>query len=172
MKLNVLAIDPSLREFGLSVISEGKVLHGYCIKTDPKNKKLRIRKGDDNVRRVSEINEVLLSTLIQYDINYIVSELPSGTQSASAATALGLAIGIVQTAAMSFDIGIDWYSEGDAKKCLLGKTSAEKIEVFNAIHSKYKFAWPKAQYKRYAIADSLAVYHVARKNSAVLKTFL
>ncbi|MGV9142118.1 MAG: hypothetical protein ACOC1X_04195, partial [Promethearchaeota archaeon] len=86
----ILANDPSTRGWGWVVIStDGKVLDAGCIKTEAENKKRRIRKGDDDIRRVSEINSVLQDVFYKYDIIYIVSELPHGSQSASSMKMVG-----------------------------------------------------------------------------------
>jgi len=168
---NVLCLDPSLKAFGLAVVSlpKEKVRHGECIKTENNSNKLRIRKGDDRMRRVAEIMNRVKDIIDEYSINYIVSELPHGSQSAVAATALGLVSGAVQSMAIALDLGLEWYSEADCKKALLGKNSATKIETVNKIKIKYEVSWPKAMYKQEAIADSLAVYYVAQRNSHVIK---
>lgn len=168
-KFTVLALDPSLRGFGYTVLQDKTILKAGCIKTEPSGKKSRIRKGDDRMRRVSEINHVLKSLNDKYHINYIVAELPHGSQSAVSATAIALASAIVQTMADFLEIGLEWYSEGDAKKCVLGKQSAAKEEMINKINSLYNVSWKDVKYIDEAVADSLAIHYVASKYSPVLK---
>ena len=167
---NVLCLDPSLTAFGFVVVCKKNVLTSGCIKTKPTDKKLRIRKGDDRMRRISEINQILKEVIEKYKISYIVSELPHGSQSAIAAVSLGLVSGAVQAMADFLDIGLEWYSEQDAKRCALGKNSAAKKEMIDRMKMVYKVAWPKTKYKQEAIADALAIHYVANKNSHVLKT--
>jgi Holliday junction resolvasome RuvABC endonuclease subunit len=166
---NILCLDPSLSAFGWVVIKETWVEDRGCIKTVPAKKKSRIRKGDDRCRRITEINTELLRVIRQYKISYIISEQPHGSQSAVAATALGILIGLIQTLADTLDIGLEWYNEADSKKCALGKVSATKEEMVVAMNKLYVVDWFHVGYKDEAVADALAIYHVASKNSAVLK---
>jgi Holliday junction resolvasome RuvABC endonuclease subunit len=169
----ILANDPSMTAWGWVVLDfSGFVIESGCIKTEgvPK-KKRRIRKGDDTVRRVSEINQVLLDVIKRNNVRYILSELPHGSQNASAAVMIGICTGVMQTIADTLDIGIEWFSEGDSKKCLLGKISATKDETIQAIDALYKntITWTGKKYKDEAIADAMSIYHVARKTSPTLK---
>lgn len=166
----ILAIDPSLTAFGYSIICNDKVLTCGCIKTVPSTKKLRIRKSDDRMNRISDINQTLIAIIKEYPINFIVAELPHGSQNANAAISLGLVSGSIQGMSDFLNIGLEWYSEGDCKKALLGKHTATKEETIIAISRKYKIAWPSTKYKQEAIADSIAVYHCADRNSTIIRT--
>ena len=166
----ILTNDPSLTAWGYAVInSDGIVRDAGCIKTSSESKARRIRKGDDRVRRISEINHILLLKIRDWGVGYILSELPHGSQTASAAVMIGITAGIAQTLADSFKLGIEWYSEGDAKKHLLNKRSATKQEVINAISEHYDIPWTGVKYKDEAIADAMAIYHVAQDQSSMLR---
>ena len=170
-EFKVLANDPSMTAWGWCVV-DAKTNFIYstgCIKTGAENKVRRIRKGDDTIRRIQEINHQLINIIKVYDVKFIISELPHGSQNASAAVMLGLVTGVIQTIADVLDIPIDWYSEGDAKKYLLNKRSATKKETIDAIDKIYKVDWTKVKYKDEAVADAMAIYHVARSQSSVLK---
>lgn len=168
-KKTVLALDPSLTAFGWAVLQGATVLDAGCVKTETSGKKSRIRKTDDRMRRVSEINAVLCEKIRMYDVAYIVSELPHGSQSAVAAIAIGLVAGQVQGIADALEIGIEWFSEGDSKNHLLGKRSASKGETIAAVDKVYGVPWAKANYINEAIADSISIYHVARHMSPTIK---
>jgi len=169
-QITILACDPSITAWGWAVVDQyGEVIIAGCIKTQPEQKKRRIRKGDDDVRRISELVKTLLTVIRENDISYIVNELPHGSQNASVAKMIGVVTGVMQTLADTLDIGIEWYSEGDAKKCLLGKTSATKREVINAISKQYDVPWTGTKYIDEAIADALAIHLVAYEQSATLK---
>lgn len=172
--LTVLACDPSLTAWGYSVIRNGKIIKVGCIKTEgTPTKKRRIRKSDDTFRRIDEINEELLQTISTLEVNYIVSEAPHGSQSSSAADAIGIVKGILHTMAKCMDIPIEWYSEGDAKNAVLGKChGASKHDMVKAIDCLYKVEWTKAGFRNEAIADSLAIYHVACKESPTIRFLL
>lgn len=171
----ILTNDPSITAWGYAVIetevSHFKVVEADCLKTSPEQKKRRIRKGDDTTRRVSEINQHLLEIIRKYNVDYILSELPHGSQNASAAVMIGIVTGVAQTLADCLDIGIEWYSEMDSKKCLLNKRSATKDEMIKAVKSKYLVPWKGVKYKDEAIADAMAIYHVAKYQSSTLRFY-
>jgi Holliday junction resolvasome RuvABC endonuclease subunit len=167
---HILTNDPSMTAWGWAILTfNGKIITTGCIKTEPTVKKLRIRKGDSTVGRISEINKILLEVIRKYNITYILSELPHGSQNASAAVMIGVVAGIAQTIADTLNIGIEWYSEGDSKKCLLGKLSATKQETINAINKLYDVKWTGIKYKDEAIADALSIHYTATKQSSILK---
>lgn len=165
----ILALDPSLTAFGWSVIKSGQVIDFGCIKTEPSGPKLRIRKGDDRMRRVSEIAEILKAVILKHNIVLIVSEQPHGSQSAVAATSLGLVSGLIQGMAVFTDIALEWYNEADCKKTVLGKASATKSEMIDKITLLYSPKLGKVKYINEAVCDSIAVFHTAKQNSPLIK---
>jgi len=170
--LIVLANDPSITAWGWSVINEeGEVLDIGCIKTEPMYKKLKIRKGDDTTRRISEVVKKLMFIIKEYDVNYLLSELPHGSQNANAAVMIGMVTAIVQTIADIWDIAVEWETEGSCKQAVLGKRSAVKREMIEAIDKLYEINWTGTKYKDEAIADSLAVYHTISAQSPTLRLF-
>jgi Holliday junction resolvasome RuvABC endonuclease subunit len=172
-EFNILACDPSLTAWGYAIIDlECQVREAGCIKTAPENKKRKIRKGDDSVRRVSEINNMLQSLIEQYHINYILTELPHGSQNASAARMIGYVVGMLQTWSDSLNIGIEWYSENDVKKYLFGRGSVTKTEMIEKIKTKLNVNWYNIKYKDEAIADALGIYLTALDKSSALKLFI
>jgi len=166
----ILANDPSLTGWGWVVIQpNGMIIDVGCIRTEPQAKKRRIRKGDDIIRRIHELNTALLRVIRKYRIDYIISELPHGSQTASAATMIGIVSGIAQTLSDTLEIPIEWYSENDAKKEILGKNSATKAEVKEAVDAIFdKVPWTNKKYKDEAIADALAIFAVAWRQSPFL----
>lgn len=168
--MNILTNDPSFTAWGYAVItSSGEIINTGCIKTAPEHKKMRIRKGDDRIRRISEINTCLINIIKKYDIGFILSELPHGSQNAQAAVMIGVVIGIVQTLSDLLNIPVEYYSEQDAKKSVLNKKSATKEEMITAIGNIYPVKWSNIGYKDEAVADAMAIYHVAKMQSNILK---
>jgi len=167
----ILTNDPSLTAWGYAVLDPfGKIYASGCIKTAPEHKKRRIRKSDDTQRRASGIIRKLLSLVKQYNVQFILSESPHGSQNASAAVMIGLVVGITQTMAECLDIPIEYYSEGDAKKCALGKLSAAKNEMIEAMTAVFGHKWRTGtKYIDEAVADALGVYHVASEESVIFK---
>ena len=168
---NILTNDPSFTAWGWAVI-DGKtseILETGCIKTKTEGKKRRIRKGDENVQRTGEIDQVLLDLIKTYHISYILTELPHGSQNASGAVMIGIVIGVLKMVSDALDIGIEWYSEGDAKKCALGRISSTKQEMIDAMDKIYEISWTGKKYIDEAVADAIAIYNVAMKESSTLK---
>jgi Holliday junction resolvasome RuvABC endonuclease subunit len=165
--------DPSFTAWGWAILNSNKdVIDHGVIKTQLADKKLRIRKGDDRVRRIVELNTELLRVIKKYKVNYMAAELPHGSQNAQAAIMMGACAGIIQTLSDTLKIGLEWYNEADAKKCALGKTSAAKIEMITKMMGEYSMRWYKVKYKDEALADALAIHYVACKQSSTLKLFM
>lgn len=170
MKSNyILTCDPSFTEWGWAIVDviSNQIIEQGCIKTAPESKVKRIRKSDDRVRRISEINKILLGLLKKYDIQLIVSEAPHGSQNAMAAVMIGCTLGILQTISDCISIPIEYYSEQECKKQVLNKKSATKTETIAGISEQMKVTWTGIKYKDEAIADALAVYLTAKTKSNI-----
>lgn len=167
--LTVLTNDPSFTAWGYAIIKDSKIIESGCIKTAPENKKSRIRKSDDTVRRISEINKILLELIRRHEVDFIISEAPHGSQNASAAVMIGIVAGMVQTISDTLEIPVEWYSEMDSKKFVLGKKAAVKSEMIEAIKKLYDVPWKNIKYSDEAVADAIAVYHTAVGLSPTLK---
>jgi len=181
-ELIILAMDPSMTGFGWCVMKiDGTILACGCIKTEPENKVRRIRKGDDDVRRIADINHILLKRIKYHKVNYLVTELPHGSQNSAGAKMIGVTQGILQTMSQTLGIPIDWFSEGDSKKALLGKISATKVETINAVDAIYDVPvtgkpkegapWTGKKYIDEAVADSISIFHVALEQSTFLQYY-
>lgn len=181
--LIILSNDPSLTAWGWVIIENNIVLECGCFKTAPENKKRRIRKSDDTIRRIQELNKSLLSLIEKYKVNYILSEAPHGSQNASAAVMIGVVTGIVQTISDCKEIPVEWYSEEDAKKFVFGRKSASKTEMVTAMRNLFQIFlinsklntvknWDMPKYISEAVADALAIYCVAKDQSTILKMFI
>jgi Holliday junction resolvasome RuvABC endonuclease subunit len=170
-RLTVLSNDPSLTAWGYSVINDDGIKEVGCIKTKPEYKKRRIGKGDDTTRRVTDIVSILLDVINIHEVNFILSELPHGSQNSSAAQMIGITVGIVQTMSECLNIPVLWFFEGDAKKSLIGKTSCTKQQIIDAVDRKFKVEWTGVKYKDEAIADSISVYNAALRYSEIIQMF-
>lgn len=169
----VMVNDPSITAWGWIVISPfNEIIDSGAIKTAPSDKKLHTRKGDDRIRRVTELNVELLRIINKYKVGLIISELPHGSQSAVAAVMIGMVTGIMQTLGDSLNIPVEWFSEGDAKKAISGKRSVEKDEMVSIVKRQYTVPWYGTKWQDQAIADAVAVYHVAKQQSQILKMIM
>jgi len=169
----ILTNDPSFTAWGWAILDgRGNIIKSGCIKTAPETKKRRIRVSDDRTRRTEDITKYLLTLIRSYNVTYLLSEAPHGSQNASAAVMIGIVIGVLVGISETLNIPIEWYSEQDSKKCLLGKKSATKDDVIEAIDRLYEIDWTKTKYIDEAVADAMAVHHVATKQSQILKYML
>lgn len=99
--IRLLGIDPSLTSTGWSVLevdtetrSIVNVIAMGTIKTAPtKNKKQR--KSSDDLDRARTIIVNLRNVIQEYDIKLAASEVPAGAQSAKAARAFGIVVGLL-----------------------------------------------------------------------------
>ena len=170
-KFAVIAFDPSLTAWGWVVmdVNNNSVVDSGCVKTEPLAKKLKTRVGDDRCRRINELNQQLLSVMREWGVQYMLSEQPHGSQSAVSAIMVGITLGIGQTLSDTLDLGIEWYSEGDAKKALSNKKVLSKQQTIEEVKKLYEVLWTGVKYKDEAVADAIAIYNVARRQSPILK---
>lgn len=170
MKQSIIACDPSLTAFGYVVLQNNKIVAKGCIKTAPSAKKLRIRKGDDRVRRFTEIANKLVRVCKKYKVACVLAELPHGSQNANAAISLGGVTGVIVGVFNTLKIPIEWYSEGDSKISLLGKKNASKKETIDKCIEIFDSSWVvNTKYKDEAVADSLSIYYLATKQSPLVQ---
>jgi len=165
----ILTNDPSFTAWGYAVLDDGEIIKTGCIKTAPEQKKRRIRASDDRTRRASDIVQELLKLIDEYDVDFMVSEAPHGSQNAQAAIMIGMVAGITTAIAECKNIPIEYYSEQDSKKAVLGKRAATKEDMIEAIDKLYDVDWTKVKYIDEAVADALAIHYVATKQSQMLK---
>ena len=165
----ILSCDPSLTAWGWVVLQGNLVLAHGCIKTEPQAKKRKIREGDDRSRRVVEIIASLYKVIKTHDVAYIVSEMPHGSQNAKAAVMIGIVVGVMETISFYSKIPLEWHSEDDAKIALLGRRSATKKQIKDAVDQLYDVKWLGVQFRDEAIADALAIYYAAECHSPTLK---
>lgn len=166
----ILTNDPSMTAWGWAVIDyNGNVVKVGCIKTQPSLRKLRIRVGDDRVRRIYELNRELLGLIREHDVRYMLCEQPSGSKIAAGALMVGVVLAVMTTISSCTGIGVEWYSEGDAKKCISGKRSLTKEQTIKLIDKFYEVPWTGVKYVDEAVADALAIHRVAYYQSPVLR---
>jgi len=166
----ILTNDPSFTAWGWAVLNtKGEILDRGCIKTAPEHKKTRIRVSDDRSRRAGEITRFLLDVIKEWNVGLLLSESPHGSQNAQAAIMIGIVTGITTAIAECLNIPIEYYSEQDSKKAVLGKRAATKGDMIDAISGLYEVDWFKIKYADEAVADALAVHYVASQQSQMIK---
>jgi len=171
-ELTILTNDPSLTAWGWAVIRNDNVIDGGCIETHPTAKTNRIRKGDDRVRRIHEINIELLRIINANNVNLLISELPHGSQNANAAMMVGITADKVQTIGDCLNIPVEWYSEADAKKHIIGTKKITKDDMIQKIDQLYSIQWLGSKVRDSGLADAIAIYHVAKAYSPLINFYL
>jgi len=170
--MRVLTNDPSFTAWGWAVVAvSGRVYATGVIVTKPSAKKKRIRKSDDRAERTADIVRELLGIIKQYDVDYVVSEIPHGSQNAQAAVMIGIVMGIVVTMTQCLQLPVEMYSEDDSKKIVVGTRSCTKAEMIEAVGRKLKVPWTGVKFRDEAVADALAIYLVAMEQSQTLKYY-
>lgn len=171
----ILTCDPSLTAWGWAVLEGNLVRDHGCIKTDPEAKKRKIREGDDMVRRTRDIIQALVRVINKHNVTYIVTELPHGSQNSRGAIMIGIVMGIMESMNTLRNIPVEYYSEADAKKAVVGRISATKKQIIEAVDELYEVKWQyktngkPLEYYNEAVADSLAIYYCAECSSPTLK---
>jgi len=169
-QFTILTNDPSFTAWGWAVLNnKDHILETGCIKTTPEQKKRRIRTSDDRYRRTVEIIQKLKKIIREYNIRLILSEVPHGSQNANAAVMIGVVTGVTTTISECLGIPIEYYSEQDAKKAVLGKKAATKGDMIEAICKLYEVDLKGIKYIDEAVADALAIHYVASKQSQIFK---
>jgi len=168
--MNIICFDPSITAFGVAIMnSDGKFVYGECIRTSPASKALKLRKGDDRCARISIIVKRILELNDTYNPGLIVSEQPTGSQSAIASLCQGACLALVQTLSDALGISVEWFHEGDCKKSLHGRRDVSKDEVIQKIVSKYKYSPMGIKTNDEAICDAVQVFHCFSKTSETMK---
>ena len=143
-----------------------------CIQTKPSGKKSQVRKGDDLIRRVAEINSKLIDIFKTFNIQLIVSELPYGYSSKKASLMVGIVSGVLQTIADFKGIPLEWYSEKDAKSARGLTSPCPKDKVMESMSERYglrfEYKTNNERTRQEAMADAMLIYHCATVHSPFL----
>jgi Holliday junction resolvasome RuvABC endonuclease subunit len=127
----MLGIDPSLTHTGYAVCEVCtetrkiiRVLEMSTIKTE-KTKNKQVRSSSDKMHRARAHAVKLREVIAQHQIRVGAAEVPSGGQSANAASAFGIAIGILA----SLTIPLIEVSPAEVKMASVGSKTADKEDI-------------------------------------------
>ena len=139
----VLGVDPSFTSTGwalfeVSPSGSETLLDVGVIKTGKEAKRLGMTVTDDRLRRASEIVAALDTLIGKRNVRAVFAEVPMGTQSAVAATGLGIVTGIL-SAVHYFrrTVQFQWLTPHQVKKGLTGSARASKEEMQAVALSRY-----------------------------------
>lgn len=163
--MKVLAIDPSFTNTGWCIarydLAERSVdiLEGGLISTEKAAVKT-IRRSSDDLRRAKEISRALSKRAEQVDM--VFAEIPTGTQSARASWALGIALGCLANVALRSPM-IE-ITPTMTKLAATGRKDATKEEIITWAIAKYPhLPWIKGRKgispRNEHMADSVGVLH-------------
>lgn len=168
MKIPVLGMDPSMRNWGLA-FSHLDLDEGYLddptlslVRTaeEPKGKQVRMNSYD--IEAAETLYREVLPLAQQAKVIFV--EVPVGSQSAAAMKGYGMCIGILG-AIRATGIPFIEVGEAESKKVLTGKRTATKEEMITAAMIRYPNAnWPMHNGKVTAgkaehMADAIAAIH-------------
>lgn len=160
----VLSIDPSLRCFGIAAWEGPSLFQAVAIVTEREAKKRRIYVGDDDCRRLGDI-ENALKTFRDNGFVDVVMEMPAGSQSYRGAKSEGMMLGLVIGV---FGLGFCSFVQArDVKKMVAGSYTADKDDMVRWAKEHYPLAFEEklSRPKQEAIADALAVMVTHRGSS-------
>jgi Holliday junction resolvasome RuvABC endonuclease subunit len=129
--INLLGIDPSLTNTGYAVIAVDtatmsivRVVEIGLIETAPTKVK-SVRKSSDDLARARTIIEQIRAVIAKHNIKVGTSEIPSGAQSANAAKAFGIVIGMLA----SLPIPLIEVTPNEVKLATCGNKIADKEDI-------------------------------------------
>lgn len=170
--IKVIAIDAAFANMGLAAASiklNGDVIcHDLLLVSTGTEDKMVVRKSSNDLRRAQELVSALREWTGKHDPQIAFAEVPSGSQSASAARALGIAVGVLA----SCSVPIIEVSPMEVKRLFgTGKKGATKDEIIAWSVRK----WPDANWKRFKggitknnehLADAMATITAGIKTPA------
>jgi len=169
--MKVIAIDAAFANMGLAAasIKNGKVLcHDLLLVSSEREDKKVVRKSSDDLRRARLLVTELARWVDRHKPQIAFAEVPSGSQSASAARALGIAVGVIA----SCSVPVIEVSPMEVKRLFgAGKKGATKEQIIEWAVKQ----WPQANWKRFQgritqnnehLADAMAVVMAGMKTPA------
>lgn len=151
MKLKIAAFDPSLRNFGIAMITldtdtaKVSVDKLTLIETETSKDK-KVRKNSTDIDRARALFEGMMEACSEADI--AVAEVPVGSQSADAMKSYGICIGILA----AVPIPLIQVSPTEVKKAATGNGTATKEEMIQWASTKFPDA-PWLRVKRKGVME-------------------
>lgn len=166
MKIKVLGMDPSLRNWGLAQaeldLSSGELTTPVCTLVHPKDfAGKQVRKNSEDLHRAVQLADVVLPAAQQAQCVFV--EIPVGSQSARAMASYGICIGILGTIT-SLGIPLIEVTPTENKKVFTGKPTATKQQMIaQALEFYPDVVFPmykgEVQDKAEHLADAIASIH-------------
>lgn len=163
--MKILGVDMALANMGLVIASIDMDTYEVTperlgLVTTQNESKKEVRKSSNELRRANELATALREW--QGEVDIAVAEVPSGSQSASASRALGIAVGVLT----ALDVPLIEVSQKEVKLASVGSNTASKAEMIewatgNHPHSDWLVRGSRYLNKNEHIADALASIYAA-----------
>lgn len=143
----VLCIDPGFRAMGITIydFNKKKILYGGAYLIDRKDYLLK-KKQNGSTKADAWVAESLMtwlnSIIEQYEINWVVIEIPHGMQGYRPLVTLTIITGAIVGWVIAKAIPIDYITPEANKKNTVGNRSATKEEMGEKVMNRWgKFNW-------------------------------
>ena len=174
--IRMIGVDPGLRHIGISFgvfhpDSGLEVRKVWYFGTKKGDKKLGIRAKADDLRCLNEIVTAVDEIFRHHPADvYSFEECPSIRQNATSTRKVALAWGAIYALACRRDSVVLEYGPKTLKKAVVGKASASKTEMIQALEERHPALknYKLAKTKREHIADACAALEVATSDPAVV----
>lgn len=173
MIVRAVGVDAAFANMGFAVVdvyaSPGRETSIHCLglqllSTEKAPDAKLVRVSSDRLRRAQELREALTAACTQAQAQFAFVEVPSGTQNASAAFGLGIAVGVLA----SCPVPIIEVSPMEVKAAVAGrrvKKGASKAEVIAWAEARWPHApWIRAQHRATSKGVSLPAGRLTNDN--------
>lgn len=137
--IRAIGIDAALANMGLVAVDiepttgDVKLVATLLVQTEKEAGKT-VRKASDDLRRAHLLSSALRAFCFEHGAVVAFAEVPSGAQSATAARALGIAVGVIG----SCPVPVFEVSQQEVKKAVAGSKTATKRQIIEWAVKK----WP------------------------------
>jgi len=172
MPVRVVGIDPGFAAIGLAAVDllhpAGATIRAVeLLQTKPSHKKERLASSDDESRRLTEIEDVIIAFLDVHLPDVVAIEDPPWGKNAKAVRVCALMWGAAHALCRVRGLTVVNLTSQSIKKTVAGKRTASKEEVLDAIKAKYPFdGWPTTNAVEH-VADAVGAALTSRTHPVV-----
>lgn len=168
----VVGVDPGFAALGLAAvdITPGveRIIEASVIRTEKSHRKLDVRASDDNVRRATELSAGMCVFCSRFRPIALACEAQSWPRNAGSSAKVGIAWGVVAAVGYRFGIPIVQVSPQQLKHAVVGKKTASKDEVIEAIERRFPaVSWPTPTSIIEHAADAVAAVIACSDSQAI-----
>lgn len=135
----ILAIDPTFSNFGYALLNEKLEVADVGVWTTKRDTNKKTRVSDDDSFRTQQLARQIGEYVINKNIRGIMGERPSGAQTAMALKSFCTANTIVDCISALMGLPVEWCTPGETKMGFVGRKSAGKKEIMDAVAKYYNW---------------------------------